>query len=258
MEVQAYHDMAAQEDRHWWFRGKRRLVAPLLDEALAGSTSPRVVDVGCGTGSNLTLVHERFPAARQVGIDSDPNALGYCARRGESAHLVRASGLALPLAAESVDCLVALDFIEHVEDDSALLREFLRVLRPGGSLVASVPAYPSLWSPHDEFMHHRRRYRSGELERKLAEAGFRVDRRHGFNFVLLPAIALVRWIKRRSRDDAAPPGSDFFELPAPLDRLLDLFMGAVFRFESLAVRLLPIRFGVSAMVRAHRPERERS
>lgn len=252
MERQAYHDMAALEDHHWWFKGKRRLVAPLLDEALDGLERPRVLDVGCGTGSNLTLVRERFPHALQVGVDRDASALGYCSRRGETAQLVQATGLALPLADASVDCVVALDFIEHVEDDAALLAEFVRVLRPGGSLVASVPAYPSLWSPHDDFMHHKRRYARGELERRVEEAGFRVDRRHGFNFVLLPAIAAVRWLKRRSAPDREA-SSDFFELPGPLDSVLSLVMAGVFRVEALAVRVFPVRCGVSFMLRAHRP-----
>jgi len=253
MEQQAYHDMAALEDHHWWFKGKRRLIAPLLDAALENIDAPVVVDVGCGTGSNLTLVHERFPNARQVGVDLDSSALGYCVQRGESASLVQASGLSLPLASESVDCIVALDFIEHVEDDRALTREFARVLKPGGSIVASVPAYPGLWSPHDAFMHHKRRYKSGELEARLTEAGLRVDRRHGFNFVLLPAIALVRSFKRKSKENTPEGSTDFFELPGPLDAILHAAMAGVFWFESLAVRCLPIRFGVSLMLKAHRP-----
>ncbi|MFT5284665.1 MAG: SAM-dependent methyltransferase [Planctomycetota bacterium] len=253
MEQQAYHDMAALEDHHWWFKGKRRLIAPLLDAALTDKPDSLVVDIGCGTGSNLTLVHDRFPKARQIGVDMDASALGYCTERGESASLVRASGLALPIESGSADCVVALDFIEHVDDDLALITEFARILRPGGSVVASVPAYPSLWSPHDAFMHHKRRYRSGELEQRFAEAGLVVDRRYGFNFVLLPIIAAVRALKRNSKQSSPEGSSDFFELPGPIDAIVHAAMAGVFWFESLAVRLLPIRFGVSFMLKAHRP-----
>ena len=253
MEPQAYHDMAALEDHHWWFKGKRRLITPLLEAALAKLPTPLVVDIGCGTGSNLSLVHERFPEARQVGIDMDPSALGYCLDRGEPAQLLRAFGLALPLRSGSADCVIALDFIEHVDDDLALIQEFARILRPGGCVVASVPAYPSLWSPHDTFMHHKRRYRSGELERRFAEAGLVVDKRYGFNFVLLPIIALVRALKRQSKQSSPAGSSDFFELPGPIDAALQAVMASVFWLESLAVRWLPIHFGVSFMLKAHRP-----
>jgi SAM-dependent methyltransferase len=162
----------------------------------------------------------------------------------------------LPLAAGSADCVVALDFIEHVDDDLALLREFRRVLRPGGAVVASVPAYPSLWSPHDEFLHHKRRYRTGELEARLVEAGFELEERHGFNFVLLPVVAAVRAVRRSSARGAVDErggGTDFFRLPRALEACVNALMAAVFAVESVAVRLLPIRFGVSLMVRARRP-----
>lgn len=254
MERGAYDEMRALEDHHWWFRAKRRLVAPLLRDAVAAAHARTLLDVGCGTGSNLTHAGALFPALPIIGLDFDAHALRYCAERRLRARLVRGNGTELPFADTSLDCIVALDIIEHFDDDVALLAEFHRALRPGGELVASVPAYPWLWSPHDDFLHHKRRYRSGELERKLSDAGFVLQRRHGFNFLLLPPIAAVRLVRRAltPRREAQHRGTDFFTLPPLLEAPLNAGMAALFALESLLVRILPIRFGVSLMLRARR------
>ena len=256
MERGAYDEMRAIEDHHWWFRAKRRLIAPLLREAVSATRARALLDVGCGTGSNLAHAARLLPALAIIGLDFDQGALRYCRERGLGARLVRGDGTRLPISDGHLDLIVALDIIEHFEDDEALLAEFHRTLRAGGQLVASVPAYPWLWSPHDEFLHHKRRYRSGELERKLVRAGFALERRHGFNFLLLPPIALVRLARRAlapgERGSGAQGGSDFFTLPVWLEVPLNACMSALFALESLLVRILPIRFGVSLMLRARR------
>jgi SAM-dependent methyltransferase len=254
MERAAYDEMRALEDHHWWFRGKRRMLAPLIRRATA--RGGRLVDVGCGTGGNLAFVERRFPAVARLGLDFDAGALAYTRGRGAARGLVgliRGDGTRLPFRDGSVDCVLALDIIEHFDDDAALIAEFRRVLAPGGELVASVPAYPWLWSPHDEFLHHRRRYRTGELQARLRAAGLEIREAHGFNFLLLPAVALVRLVKGRraaaGSGKAGPKGTDFFELPGPLNATL----AGLFAVEDALTRLVPVPFGVSLLVRARRP-----
>lgn len=252
MDPGAYREMSELEDHHWWFRAKRKLITPLLQNALKARERAVILDIGCGTGSNLALVEQLFPAARRLGLDLDRGALAYSRKRELGVHLLRGSGSILPLQNASVDCIVALDFIEHIEDDTALLSEFLRVLKPGGELVASVPRYPWLWSPHDEFLHHKRRYSSGELEQRLGAAGFKLLRRQGFNFLLLPAIAAVRIVKRLQAKLSGnqTPATDF----GSSSNLVNALLAPVFAIEALCVRLLPITAGVSLMVRAAKPD----
>jgi SAM-dependent methyltransferase len=247
MDPAAYEEMRRLEDHHWWFEGRRRAVLPLVAQALSGCERPRVLEVGCGTGGNLAALERELPRVRALGLDVDPGALALCAGRGLGASLVRADGTRLPLADGSVDLILALDVIEHFDDEAALLREFRRVLAAGGRLVASVPAYPALWSPHDAFLHHRRRYRSGQLERALERSGLRVRGRRGFNCALLGPIALMRWAKGRLARRSAP-SSDFFELPGPLNRALAGYLG----LEARAARRLGWRHGLSFLVDAER------
>lgn len=248
MDPKAYDEMRALEDHHWWFRGRRRVARKLVGEALDARPGARLLEVGCGTGGNLVWIERAWPGVRTAGLDLDRRALAHSAARGLRAALLAADGLRLPMADGSVDVLLAFDVIEHFEDEARLLDEFVRVLAPGGVLLASVPAYPALWSPHDDFLHHKRRYRTGELEGRLEERGLVLERRHGFNFLLLGPIALARAIKSATQGKA-PPASDFFRLPAAANAAL----GLLFAVEAALVAWLPIRFGLSFLLRAARP-----
>ncbi len=125
------------EDTYWWFVARRRLVHSLLGRHLPAAGGPRrIVDVGCGTGATLATLAEY---GEVIGVDRSQHALHYCQERGHH-RLVRGDGAALPLADESVDVVTALDLLEHIADDAGAVREFVRVLRPGGVLVVTVPA----------------------------------------------------------------------------------------------------------------------
>ncbi len=262
MEKAAYEEMRALEDHHWWFRGRRTVLTPLLKTALGGalgrSTSGMLLDLGCGTGGNLVHLQGLFPVWKLVGLDRDETALKHTASRALSAQLVCATGMRLPVQDATLQCVTAFDVIEHFSDDRGLLREIHRVLCRGGQLIATVPAYPAMYSTHDDVLHHHRRYRTGELETLMRETGFEIVRRHGFNFVLLPMVAAVRFGKsalarldgRRARTGKTPERStDFFELPGPLNAM----MGWIFVFERWLVRRIPLLFGASFVIHARKP-----
>ena len=247
MEAAALDELRASEDEHWWFRARRRALRPLVQTALELAPPGPVLDLGCGTGGNLAHL---FGGTRRtlLGLDREPVALAHCARR--TAHvsgpdawkLLRAEGCRLPLADGSVAVISAFDLLEHLPDDAACLREIARVLAPGGQLIASVPAWPALWSAHDEALSHVRRYARGELEQRLAGAGLELERRRGFNLLLLPPIALVRWLRRDAN------GTDF----RPTSPLASTALAALFAVERALQRCLGLPLGLSLCVRARR------
>src|SRR5262249_43938043 len=130
-----------------------------------------------------------------VGVDQAALALRYCRERGLGA-VVQGSALALPFDAGAFDVCVLMDVLEHVDGEQVLLGEVRRVLRPGGTAVVSVPAFAALWSQHDVTLEHRRRYRRGELERRLAEAGFHVAWSSYTNFFVFPPTLVWRTLRR--------------------------------------------------------------
>jgi len=240
MDAAALDELRATEDRHWWFRARRRALRPLVRTALELAPPGPVLDLGCGTGGNLAHLLAGTDRAL-LGLDRAPAALAHCARRG-SWNLLRAEGGRLPLRSGSVAVISAFDLFEHLPDDTACLAEIARVLAPGGQLIASVPTCPALWSAHDEALGHARRYGRGELEERLAHAGLALERRRGFNLLLLPPIALVRWLRRNAS------GTDFRRT----SRLVSTALAGLFAVERALQHTLGLPLGLSLCVRARR------
>jgi SAM-dependent methyltransferase len=173
---------------HWWFRGRRRLFARLLAR-LRPDTGWRVLEVGAGTGANLPVL-TGIGAGRVFACDVSVEALRHLQDR---AILTRADATQLPFGSGTIDVVLAADVVEHLDDDARALREFARVLRPGGHLILTVPAFPSLWGPQDIVSQHRRRYRREPLLRLVREAQLSVTTCFHFNYVLFVPI----WIARK-------------------------------------------------------------
>jgi SAM-dependent methyltransferase len=231
------------EDTYWWFVARRWLVRALLGRYLAASVTPRrIVDVGCGTGATLATLAEH---GEVIGIDRSPHALHYCQKRGHH-RLARGDAAALPLADESVDVLTALDLLEHIGDDAGAVREFVRVLRPGGLLIATVPAGPMLWSEHDEALDHLRRYRAREFRRLLDAAGLEVLRFSPLITTLLAPIALLRLAQRLRPKRAGRPQTALIIPPPWINRWLIRLLV----WENRWLLRFRLPFGVSLMAAA--------
>jgi len=182
----AYFDTMARHARtHWWYEGRRSLVAETL--ANVDIPSGLVVDVGCGTGDNLEML-TRAAGAPAIGTDLSTYALRH-ARRGRTV-VARAEGL--PFADEVCGLLASMDVVEHLDDDYIGLREYRRVLASRGVLLLTVPAYQWLWGEHDVRAAHRRRYRASQLVAVVEAAGFEVLRTTYYNSFLVPAAAVLR------------------------------------------------------------------
>lgn len=215
MESWRYREQFEIEDRHWWFRSRRAVVRSLLSRA-GVPPSPRILDAGCGTGANLRE-YERL--GKVTGVDPFPEAIELCRERGLD-NVVQARAEKLPFGPGSFELLFATDVIEHLDDDIVALRELRRVAADGARLVLTVPAYGWLWSDHDVSVHHRRRYTVERLRRSVRAAGWEPALDTYFFTTALPAVALVRTLKRaRSNGDAR---SDLSLPPAPVNRLLEL------------------------------------
>jgi SAM-dependent methyltransferase len=216
--------MFAAEERHWWYRGRRRIVSAEL-ERLAPSGPGPTLDAGCGSGRMLDEL-ARF--GKPFGVDIDAGSVERARARGHQALL--ASVTEMPFADGTFSIVTCLDVVEHLDDDRAALRELLRVTEPGGALVVTVPAYQALWSRHDEANQHRRRYGAASLAAAATDAGWAVERSTYFNSVLLPPAAAVRLLERGRRRPAE--FSDLQMTPARLDPVLELPM----RLEAALLR----------------------
>lgn len=243
MKPEEYGRMYAAEERQWWYVGMRAIADALLEAHLpATGSAARILDAGCGTGSNLRHMAVR---GRGFGVDLSPEAVRLA--RGRGAITTRASVLALPFRDTTFDLVTSFDVLYHawVGDDRAAVRELVRVTRPGGLVLVRVPALRLLWGAHDEAVCSRHRYTRGELEQLLSAAGLTVLRASYCNSLLFPLLLLRRTLDRLT----GRHGSDVGFLPAPFEALfkgLLLLEARLLRFSSLPI-------GASVIALARKP-----
>jgi SAM-dependent methyltransferase len=192
MDERLMQQTHAVDEYHWWYRGRRRIIRAELDR-LALPARAQVLDAGCGSGRTLT---ELVDYGEVTGIELHADAAALARARGHGEVRVgRLEALLWPEA--SFDLITCLDVIEHTQDDRVALAELYRVCRPGGWLLVTVPAYPALWSRHDEVNHHYRRYSRAALRSAAGDVGWTLTRMSSFNSLLLAPAAAVRLAQRR-------------------------------------------------------------
>jgi SAM-dependent methyltransferase len=233
------------EEEHWWYRGRRRVLAAVLDR-LALPADLRILDAGCGSGRNMVDLARR---GRVWGVELAPSSLEVAVARQVGEVCPGSLEEVLPFEDGSFDLAVALDVLEHVGDDTFALRELARVVRPAGHLILTVPQYTWLWGENDVLAHHHRRYTRAGLVERVAETGWTVERLTAFNTVLLAPIAAVRFVQRVRRRSA--PSSDLGRTPGgvvneALERVLGAEASWIRRGRDLAA-------GVSLLAVLRRP-----
>ncbi len=236
--------MAALEDTMWWYRGLHAALIARLDR-LALSPGARILDAGCGTGGLLRNIGRVMPQFERIGVEYDSEAAAIAVAKSGTA-VLNGNVNDLPFPIASFDVILSADVLcqEGVEE-SASLQEFLRCLKPGGSLLLSVPAYPWMRSKHDEHVHSIRRYTASGLRRLAEEVGFRVRRVGYWNSLLFPLMALHRMTFGRSRSE-----SDVQAFPEAIDRV---FYKATVLERWMEQRGVDLPFGGSVWIWATKP-----
>jgi SAM-dependent methyltransferase len=241
---------ARAEERHFWFRGFRWFVAPLVDRALQGKSQARILDCGCGTGANLALFER---SGTSYGFDRSAVGL-YIGRESGRRGLVRATVTAAPFVTEAFDLVTSFDVLYSLEeaDERTAVAEMFRLLRPGGYAIVNVAAFDILRGDHSVLGHEVRRYTRKRLNRVLIEGGFVVERLTYTNAALFLPLAAIRTLHRVR--GLAPEHEALGEISVP-SAPVNATMSAVLFLESLWLRFFNNPFGSSLLCLARKPAR---
>jgi SAM-dependent methyltransferase len=222
------------ESFHWWFSVRRKILGDLLT-SINISSKELAIDIGCGVGSNLNLLISK--GIHTIGLDHSLYALTLVKRRLELP-LINGDLNKLPLRSNSIGLIVAMDVLEHLENDANGISELYRVLKKGGNLILTVPAFKSLWGIQDVVTGHKKRYSKKEILTKLLQCGFEIMRFSYFNFFLFFPILIARrmitlfGLKIESENQVNFP-------------LINFFLKSIFSLELYVLKYFSFPFGVS-------------
>jgi SAM-dependent methyltransferase len=243
MERSVYESMASIEGRHWWFVARRAILADVIGRSTARRPL-KILEVGSGTGGNLDMLSGFGDV---TGVEPDEQARALSADKSDAIVVDGKLPHGLGLEPETFDLLATFDVLEHLDDDAGGLAAAVQCLKPGGKAVLTVPAFPSLWSCHDEQHHHKRRYTRAGFQDLVLASGLEIERLSYFNTSLFVPTFLVRALKKVTGNEKA----DIEGIPpAVLNRLLT----RVFAFERFFLRRMTLPFGLSLIAIARKPE----
>lgn len=243
MHVDEYKKMFLFEDFYWWYKGIHRILLNQLKRYVPGKGSLNILDAGCGTGKILELLDGYGDI---TGIDMSHDAIECARMRDTGARLSQGSVLSLPFADNAFDCVITFDVLCTLEDDKAPIKEFQRVLKKSGLLIANLPAYQWLYSSHDAAVSTKRRYSRKEVIETLIENGFKIEKVTYWNTILFPLEAIIRIMNKFLPSENCE--SDLKHLPKPVNSLLT---GIVY-LEAKFMNVFNFPFGMSLLVIARK------
>jgi SAM-dependent methyltransferase len=245
MNPQEYDRMRQLEDWYWWFVARREAAVQFAEQFRPRRQPLRILDAGCGTGALLDRLMSQ-PGVELFGLDYSGQALAYTRGRGH-VRLVQGDLTRLPFPDGTFDVITALDVVEHIRDDERALQEVYRVLRSGGVLLVSVPAFQFLWGPHDTALQHFRRYTVGEMAALMRRAGFAVAKQTYLLWLLFPAFVFQRLLTRLHR--RADPKAQL----VPVSGTVNRFLIGLQRIELALACRVRLPFGATVFCVARKP-----
>lgn len=243
MNEREYEKMNELEKVYWWHIGRRAIIRAILKKYFRASAHqnedrPLLLDLGCGTGGNASLLKEFGDI---IGVDNSPIALKIAIKSGFT-KLIPINGARLPFKNNTFDCVAILDVLEHIKNDNGAISECKRVLKSDGFVILTVPAYQWLFSGHDEALNHKRRYLMKNLIRKMSDAGFQIHFRSYAITFLFPLMAIYRLIEKISKRKQK---ASYVIFPGSINNLFILLL----KIEALAFKIgISFPFGTSIII----------
>jgi len=241
MNTQDYLTQKNISDLYFWYQARKILIDNLLKSKL-GNFSPdrKILDIGCGTGTELEILKKYGQVS---GLDIDDSALNIIKAHG--CLTIKGDIENITLEKNSFDGICCFDVLEHLRGDQAVLEKIYTALKPGGYIFFTVPAFNFLFSTHDMFSGHHRRYGKKDLQTKLLSAGFHNVNLNYWNFLLFFPITLIRIVKKIIFINALKT-QKFSTDAKPLNSFLNKLLFELLNIENQAIKNhVRLPFGLS-------------
>jgi SAM-dependent methyltransferase len=241
MEKDVYSEFLTLEKNHWWFIGRRKIFFTLLDQCFDEKGGMRILDVGCGPGE---MIQPLSKYGKVFALDFSLNALEYCLERGYR-FLIDGDATRLPVKNGTFDVISLFDTIEHIDNDTATLKECHRLLEDKGLIIITVPAYNFLYSNNDRAAHHKRRYTTSGIRRKVESVGFRVIKLTYINTWLFPIIVCALFFIKLKEALFPVSNPDKTNISFPIPKPLNTVLTTIFCSESYLLKRISFPVGHS-------------
>lgn len=237
MNPKAYLEMANTESKHWWFKGRREIMASMI-QGLWLPENASILEVGCGTGGNLEML-SRFGEVSALEMDAEAREIAQ--EKTDKKYMIKTGCCPenIPFEGERFDLICLFDVLEHIDKDVETLISLKKLLKKNGKIIITVPAYQWLFGPHDTFLHHKRRYSVKQLKEVVHFSELQVKRISYFNTLLFPLAVLVRF-----KDKLLGGQQTGTAIPFPI---VNSLFAHLFRSEKYVLKYGRFPFGVSLL-----------
>jgi len=240
-----YEKFSTKESSHWWFVARRNILQSLIGRYIPTKVET-ALDIGSGPGINVPLI--RTYAKKVTCLEASDTAIAMARRKFPDITILHGS-FPQTVPSGNFNLITMLDVLEHIEEQTGAIRTAWSLLKPGGYLMLTVPAFMFLWSAHDNHVHHKRRYTSREIRSLLTDADFHIERVTYFNTMLFPAIAGVRLLQRTFKIRTAETDLD---INPP--EWLNIVLTRIFGSERFLLKRMNLPVGVSIFCAAKKCE----
>ena len=237
MNIDMYRIFFDIQKKHWWFITRKKIVLDMINRYQDKNSDTRILDIGCGSGVMLGALADM---GQVYGMDMSDEAISFSREIFDGKVEKGSLPDDVPYAEDFFNLITALDVIEHIDRDVGSLKTMHSLLVHGGKAVITVPAYMFLWSAFDDMNEHKRRYTRTELESKLIQAGFTIEKISYYNTFLFPFVFVVRMLNNVLRRD----GTSDMDIPG---RPINFILGRIFGLEKYLLKFLNLPFGVSVL-----------
>lgn len=246
-DLTALHEEAAGNSHPIDLASRNNAIAEI--KKVIPSAQAVIMEIGCSSGFLIRELTKTFLDATILGADVVREPLYRLAKTLPGVPLIRFDLLQCPLPNQSIDVLVMLNVLEHIEDDVGALQKAFNLLKPGGTLIIEVPAGPYLYDAYDAELHHFRRYAASELQHKLIQVGFKVCNKSHLGFLLFPAFATVKLLNKWS----SPRHNKAIVREQASGTSNSGLLKLVMEFESKYLSIFQLPFGIRTLITAQRP-----